>query len=189
MRSLAMTSAGADDFWGVAWLLDSLREMGARDQAATLTDRLPGAECSIYSASKETARISSGSAERLTAAQPLARLVRTRRATGMTAPDRLQPALEQYAAHPARSPTGNPSYLGVTSSPTRVAVRDVVIVYCDASPFGVVVAKPNLPASGHEDDTVLVTESAGFPSLRCRSHRISSMHGSMSARWRRVARA
>ena len=70
MRSLAMTSAGADDFWGVAWLLDSLREMDARDQAATLTDRLPGAEFSIYSASKETARISSGSAERLTAAQP-----------------------------------------------------------------------------------------------------------------------
>jgi hypothetical protein len=43
MRSLAMISAGADDSWGVAWLLDSLREMGARDQIAALLRRDPAA--------------------------------------------------------------------------------------------------------------------------------------------------
>ncbi len=59
-----------DDPARVARLLGSLREAGAQEQAAALADRLPGAGCSSSSASKRTARIGSGSAGRLTAAQP-----------------------------------------------------------------------------------------------------------------------
>ena len=59
-----------DDPYAVASLLDELREAGAHEQAAALADRLPGRECSSSSASKETARIGSGSAGRPTAPRP-----------------------------------------------------------------------------------------------------------------------
>jgi hypothetical protein len=54
----------------VARLLDSLREAGAQQQATALAERLRGQACSSSSVSKKAAKIGSGSAGRLTAAQP-----------------------------------------------------------------------------------------------------------------------
>jgi hypothetical protein len=59
-----------DDLDAVTRLLRALRAAGAEEQAAALAGRLPRLACSSSSASKRTARIGSGSAGRLMAAQP-----------------------------------------------------------------------------------------------------------------------
>jgi hypothetical protein len=58
------------DPYAVSRQLSSWRETGAEEQATALADRLPGQACSSSSGSKRAAKISSGLAGRLTAAQP-----------------------------------------------------------------------------------------------------------------------